>query len=276
MKTLTIVLLIVLTAFTGFGQSPANTDKNIKDTTVINIGKREVVISHGGKTNIHFRSSRKNKYEYTKVFKGHWSGFEIGINSFTDEDYSMYSIYDQDFMELDQNKSIAVNLNFIQYDISLSKRKGNFGIVTGLGLSWYNFRFDRDITLIEDENGKIQPEDLDGNWKVKKTKLTCSYITVPVLLEYQVPVSGYRLYCSAGIIGGLKLGSHTKVKYKLNGSHKKKNHDDFNLRPYKLDASIKIGYRGLNLWGTYGLETLFEGDKAPGLTPYALGFGIPF
>ena len=50
---------------------------------------------------------------------------------------------------------------------------------------------------------------------LSKTKLAITYLNVPLLLEFQVPVNHNegRLFVNAGIIGGVKIGSHTKVKY---------------------------------------------------------------
>lgn len=242
------------------------------DTTIISLGNKELIIAeNNGNTRVRFR----NRYRRRNKFKGHWTGFELGINAFTNENYSMYA--GDNFMDLDLNKSIAVNLNFLQYNINLDRSQNRFGIVTGMGLSWYNFRFDRNISIRENENTSIlEPYDLPKEWDVKKSKLTMSFLTVPVLLEYQFPLDRHRLFISAGVIGGLKLGSHTKIKYKNGGTHKKKRHDDFNLRPYKLDASVKLGFRGIHLWGTYGLYDLFEKNKGPELTPYALGLSIHF
>lgn len=246
--------------------------KELEDTTIISIGNKELIISETrGNSKVRLRTKRRSRGR----FRGHWTGIEFGVNAFANEDYSMYN--GDKFMDLDLNKSIAVNINFLQYNINLSKNKKNFGIVTGMGLSWYNFRFDREISIREnDETGLVEGFDLPEEWNVKKSKLTMSYLTVPVLLEYQIPIDRHNLFISTGVIGGLKLGSHTKIKYKNDGTHKKKNRDDFNIRPYKLDASVKIGFRGIHLWGTYGLYELFEKNKGPELTPYALGISLHF
>ncbi len=184
--------------------------KESSDTTIISIGHKELIIAE---TNGNTRIRLRNSYKRYSKFKGHWAGFEIGVNAFSNEDYSLYN--GDSFMDLDLNKSIAVNLNFIQYNINLAETKKNFGIVTGMGLSWYNFRFDKDITIIEDaETGIVRKDPLDASWDIKKSKLTMSYLTVPVLLEYQFNIDHSKLFISTGVIGGLELGSHTKIKYK--------------------------------------------------------------
>lgn len=251
-----------------------------RDTTKIRIGGKQINIIdgwHGTRIKIqkvHPWDPDQDKFFMEKEphFRGHWAGFEMGINGFANDDYTGYSY---DFMELDMAKSIAVNLNFLQYDISLQKERNTIGLVTGLGLEWNNYRFDNDITL-QKVNGVIQPLDLSVAYpgrNIKKTKLTTLYLTVPLLMEFQIPVKykKRRVHMSAGVVGGLRLGSHTKIKH---GGDKDKDHDDFKLKTLRYAAHARIGYRSLNFFATYGLTELFESGKGPELTPFTVGITL--
>ncbi len=251
------------------------------DTTKIRIGRKQINIIDGWHgTRVRIKKVRRwdsetNSYKKPS-FRGHWSGFEMGINSFANSDYSNYPAEFDDFMDLNLVKSIAVNLNFLQYDISLQKTKTNIGIVTGMGLEWNNYRFDQDITLKEGEDGMIYPDPINPDWSVKKSKLTSLYLTVPLLMEFQIPVKNdHKLHISAGLIGGLRLGTHTKIKYKRKGnSHKDKDRDDYNLQAFRYSAHARIGYRAINLFATYGMTDLFRKNKGPELTPYTIGLTL--
>jgi len=256
-----------------------------RDTTKIRIGGKQINIIdgwHGTRIRIqkvHPWDPNQDKFflEEEKGFRGHWVGFEMGINGFSDENYNAYPAEKDDFMELDMAKSIAVNLNFLQYDISLQKERNTIGLVTGLGLEWNNYRFDKNITLVKDENGLIQPEDLNPDWSIKKSKLTSLYLTVPLLLEFQIPVKyeSRRVHISAGLVGGLRLRSHTKIKYKSSGNtHKDKDHDNFNLKTLRYAAQVRMGYRSLNFFANYGLTDFFEKNDGPELTPYTVGITL--
>ncbi|MGZ2368962.1 outer membrane beta-barrel protein [Ancylomarina sp. YFZ004] len=250
------------------------------DTTKIRIGRKQINIIDGWHgTRIRIEKVRQWDDEtktYKKPrFRGHWSGFEMGINAFANSDYSNYPVENNDFMDLNLAKSIAVNLNFLQYDISLQKTKTNIGLVTGMGFEWNNYRFDQNITLTE-VDGMIYPDPINPDWSVKKSKLTSLYLTVPLLIEFQIPVKNdHKVHMSAGFVGGLRLGTHTKIKYKRKGNfHKDKDRDDYNLQAFRYSAHVRLGYRAINLFASYGMTDLFRKNKGPELTPYTIGLTL--
>ncbi|RUT78812.1 outer membrane beta-barrel protein [Ancylomarina longa] len=256
-----------------------------RDTTKIRIGGKQINIIdgwHGTRVRIEKVQPwdpNQDKFfvEEEKDFRGHWAGFEMGINGLAEENYSGYISDLNGFIDLNLAKSIAVNLNFLQYDISLQKERNTIGLVTGLGLEWNNYRFDSDMTLEKDISGKIQPVGFNPEWNIKKSKLTSIYLTVPLLLEFQIPVkyNTRRVHLAAGVVGGLRLGTHSKIKYKFKGNtHKDKDHDDFNLKTLRYGAQVRLGYRSLNLFGTYGLTNLFEKNKGPEMVPYTVGITL--
>ncbi|MCZ4693428.1 PorT family protein [Ancylomarina euxinus] len=251
------------------------------DTTKIRIGRKQINIIDGWHgTRIRIEKVRRWDEEtktYKKPsFRGHWSGFEMGINAFANSDYSNYPAKNNDFMDLNLAKSIAVNLNFLQYDISLQKTKTNIGLVTGMGLEWNNYRFDQNITLSEGDDGMIYPDPINPDWSVKKSKLTSLYLTVPLLMEFQIPVKNdHKIHMSAGLVGGLRLGTHTKIKYKRKGNtHKDKDRDDYNLQAFRYSAQVRLGYRAINLFASYGMTDFFRKNKGPELTPYTIGLTL--
>ncbi|MCK4465033.1 MAG: outer membrane beta-barrel protein, partial [Bacteroidales bacterium] len=109
---------------------------------------------------------------------------------------------------------------------------------------------------------------------LEKSKFATSYLTVPLLLEFQVPAGkrSRRLFFSGGVIGGLKIGSHTKMVYKENGNRKKdKNRGDFNLSPLRYGVTARVGYRALKVFANFYLTPLFEDGAGPELYPFSVG-----
>lgn len=236
----------------GVGNTKLRIKEN-RDTTIIGLGNKELIISDSRNGISYYDLNIRNKNR-KRNFRGHWTGFEIGIASFEEKT--------DGFMELTYPKSSAVNINFLQYNISIAGK--NFGMVTGMGLSWYNFRFKDKVTMqevtVDDKSYTTQVNIADRyntEDNIKKSKLTMSYLTVPILFELQS--NNKKTYVAVGVIGGVKLGSHTKIKFKDND--KEKDYDDFYIRPFKADATVRLGLGICRIWGTYSLTPLFEKDK---------------
>ena len=239
------------------------------DTSIVRIGKKDVkVIDHKSGTEIIWGKDKRHKHDPDR-FDGHWEGIEFGFNGFDKEDYSMYNAADKDFMSLNQGKSIEFNLNF--YELNIGLAKNYVGLVSGMGLSFNNYRFDNPYTLLKGQSITepiaLNPENLS------KTKLAVSYLNVPLLLEFQIPVNHNdgRLFINGGIVGGVKIGSHTKVKY---GDKKDKDRSGFNLNSFTYATTARVGYKDISLFAKYSLTPLFQTGKGPELTPFTIGISF--
>ena len=245
-------------------------DGHYTDSVKVRVGHQALIVADGKHgSDLKFKHLNDEEFEiwtgHRPKFQGHWAGFEMGINSFANVNYNGIT---PNFMDLNHNKSCEVGINLLQYNIGFQKEKRNIGLVTGLGLTLNDYRFSNPYT-IENSNGIVSPVELEEHG-LSKSKLSTGFLTVPLLMEFQIPVKGHHkgFYISGGFLGGLKLGSHTKVK--LNGE-KLKNHDDFNINPFRCGATTRIGYRGLNLYGTYYFTPLFKDGRGPEMNPFTIG-----
>jgi hypothetical protein len=266
------------------GEEIIAVDEN-KDTTKIKIGKKGLSITEdkeGTKIIIKDLDERKNEKNHEsdehkshkdKGFKGHWAGFQVGLNNYVNSDFSMSLDNNMNYMDLNTGKSWSYGLNVMQYSFGFGTDK--IGMVTGLGIEWSNYIFDKDSTIRQDENGIIQPHDVAYLGSVQKNRLQTTYLNVPLLLEFQIPAGKKRIYFSGGLIGGVKLGSNTKIVYKDNGDKRKiKDKNDYNLSALRYGLTARAGYRGLNLFATYYITPLFEPNKGPELYPFYIGLAL--
>jgi hypothetical protein len=209
-------------------------------------------------------------------FEGHWSGIELGINGFANTDYSMYPAYENHFLDNDLIRSNVLNLNVLQYSRGIQQTRNNIGLVTGLGLSFQSYHLDDNTTISVDENRKIHPSVLYFD-SSQKSKLSSLYLEVPLLVEFQIPISHYanRLYFSAGLTGSKRLETHTKVKYHKNGKREKlKSPGEYAIKDYKVAGTIRMGYRWVNFFVTYDLAPLFENRRGPKLYSFSAGIKL--
>ena len=290
-------ILTLVTAIFIFSATWAQEDslkKVKKDTTRIIIGKKEIQIVDGDHgTDIKVKDKQfegnndneenhedeegdnfKSDSRHSGGFKGHWRGLDLGLNNYLSSDKSFTLKNEDDFMSLRTSRSINVNLNLLQQSFSLIGNQ--VGFVTGLGFEFYNYFFENKNTIGENSLGVIVSKPLD-QINLDKTKLSMTYLTVPLLFEFQFPgqlKNSKRLRILGGVIGGLKLRSHTKYVYEDNGTQKRKNWDDFNLRSLRYGFTGRVGYRHLNLYVNYYPVSLFEKNKGPELYPIAVGLSF--
>jgi hypothetical protein len=216
-----------------------------------------------------------NENEHTRRssrFRGHWSGIELGVNNYLASDKSFSMPANIDYMTLHSSKSTNFNINFAQLSLGLTR---HFGFVTGLGLNWNNYRFDGNNNIQKGLDGII--EELDPGLKLEKSKLATLFLTLPLMLEIQIPVDNNRLHIAAGPIGALKLGSHTKMVF--DDGHTVKSWGDFSLNMLRYGATARVGYGNFQLFGTYYATPLFQTGKGPAgndLYPFEIGVALVF
>ncbi len=239
------------------------------DTTRIRIGKKKfIIIDDDDNNKIAFENDDSDK---SSKFKGHFSGVDIGINNYFTSDFSTSLPANEEYLNLNTGKSWGLNVNFIQQSIGLVKN--NIGLVTGLGLEFNNYRFDnRQMVLSGDSTVLYAHTDTQNRYE--KNKLVTTYLTVPLLMEFQIHVGERNkpIYFSLGATGSVKIGSHLKLK--TDGGNKTKKRDDFNLSPLRYGLSARVGYGALNFFANYSLQPMFEKDKGPELYPFTIGITL--
>jgi len=234
------------------------------DSTKIAVGNHSLVVDEDG--NVEWKRNRNNK------FKGHWAGLDLGVNGYVDKDFKIDLPEDYDFLTLQYEKSIDVNINFFEQNINLINNK--FGLVTGLGLRWNNYRFSNNVILEPDSATIYGYNDDSRDWR--KSKLVVNYLTLPLMFEYQTNrySRSNSFHISAGVMLGWRYATHTKNLYFENGRQKPKQYDSFNLNPFRYDATMRIGWGIINLYATYSMNTLFKDGHGPELYPFAIGIAF--
>lgn len=260
LRSLLLIFFVGVTLFHSFAQ--------VSDTIVPVNKNPEKILRKIDISDI----TRNGLTPWKTKFSGHFAGIDFGFNMFLNEDYSGYQ---SEFMENDVFRSNSAYFNVVQQSFGLQKNKNNFGLVTGLGLRLQSYRLDDETTISKDENSVIQPEYLyfDDH---QKSKLAIVSLTVPLLAEWQIPINhnDNRIYVSAGILGSLRLNSHSKIKYKADEKQKYKMVDDFSMHTFKYSLMVRTGYRWFNVFASYDLVPLFKEGKGPELIPFTFGITL--
>lgn len=238
-----------------------------KESKVLVIDENGVkIVDKPGKDGKSILKTKKQKFD------GHWDGFCIGVNGYLNADNKMEMPKGYDLLDLKMEKSINVQLNIFEQSFNLIRN--HFGLVTGLGLEYNNYRFNNKVRL--DPELKPLRAYEDTIHSCTKSKLVVNWLTLPVMFEYQTNSKSNlnSFHIAAGMNFGLKIGSHAKYVYTNGKENKDKDFDTFNLSPFKYDAMVRIGWGVLNLYGTYALEQMFKSNKGPEVYPFSMGFAL--
>ncbi len=245
------------------------------DTTEIKIGKTRIVVIGDSKvdkiyTDEDTTSDGKNSISIGKKsdkYEKSYFGLDLGFTSYLDN--GSFDLKNND-LELRPGKSSHVALIYHK-KINIINKRVNF--IPGLGISWYNYRFEKDITPKKDTS--VFSYTIDQNVNLSKNKLTATYLEVPLMLQFQANSTkkgkeGFRI--AAGMEFGYLLGGKSKQKSEKNG--KQKQRDDYNLQAFRYGAVARIAYQNFSFYGKYALNDLFQDSDPTKLTP--VSFGISF
>jgi hypothetical protein len=210
----------------------------------------------------------------------HSINFDLGVNNylsdgkFPDENNELYAVRPWG--------SWYVGINSVQH----THVGGKFFIEWGLGLSWYNFKFQQDNILIsKDENGVIFSED-PRDVRHIKSKLGVSYANVSFIpmLDFGGRGKKTRFWNSygsnfrigAGPYAGYRLGSRSKLVYNEDGREKDKDRNNFYLNNFRYGVRVQLGIRSTDIFFNYDLNELFSTEKENNPKLNAFSFGIIF
>jgi hypothetical protein len=238
----------------------------LSDTVRVRVGSREVTIVDGDDVTT-------RRIPKVRSFRKNWAGFELGINGLMTPDHSINLPSELGYLDLRYEKSVAVNLNLYQQNLALMGDV--LGLYTGIGLGWNNYRLPNNILLVK---GSHELEHIVPDTDLPyKNKLTMMMVNVPLMLELQTRSHSEfsKFHLAAGVNLGVRLSSHTKQVYKLDGKKDKvKTHEDFYINPFRYDLQARMGWGKINFFASYSLNSLFRDGKGPEVYPFSIGLRI--
>lgn len=250
MKRLIYTLGIVFFSTAAIAQEEI--EKN-QDTTRINLGKTTVLVINAGASDGE-DTVIIEKVE-TRHNEAHWAGVDFGFNVITDGSFGQ-SFPGEGYLANDIARSQVWNINFLEHKFRIVKEY--VGLTTGLGLNFTQIGFDNNFVISDIGDSLVAVQDTMISYK--KNKLRATYLTVPLLLEFNTNKDNDKgFYLAAGVIGGYRIGSSYKRVYEVNGDKRKdKQKGGYNLNPFKLDLTARLGYGDFGAFVTYSLVPVFE------------------
>lgn len=259
------------------------------DTTKIDFGKSKILIltdkssgttdslktnndSQEGNQDAEDNDDNDDKDDENK-FNSHWAGIGIGLNGYLNNANEFKPLTVDNYMDLNQGKSWSVSLNLIETNIPLFKQYA--GISTGLGLEFDNYRFSHNIILMDDSAKLYALTDTITNYK--KNKMVVTWLTVPLILEFNVPTKDKNINLGVGLLGAIRIGSHTKLVYDYKGNDiKDKSRGDYHMNWFRYGLTAQLGYGNMGVFVNYSLSSLFKTNEGPELYPWTAGIHMAF
>lgn len=251
---------------------PEEYEEEDKQNYRLRIEKDYIDIRHDGEGVNISRRDRSHRY-----FEGHLRGAGLALNGYLNSDLKEELPDGYGFMSLNQTKSVEVSIYPWQESIRLFGSW--FGINTGIGLQYNNYRFQiENISDVEESGFEWFPE-VGAEASISKSKLMMMHVNIPVMAEIQIPNrrNHNALYLSGGIVGGVRLQTHTKVVFDDgNGEEKKKKRGDMGLPTFRYGFMAQAGYGEFSVYSTYYPEPMFKSGEGPELYPFSVGVMFHF
>jgi len=157
------------------------------------------------------------------------------------------------------------------------------GLTTGLGCNFRTITFQNQYAMVStDSTISLQtgnPTLYDSLASIKYSTFNQGFVQVPLLLDFSTKTRQAKSFSiAAGVIGGLRMYANHQLRGKYSNGDKFNNQmrDDkrFHSNLLNLDATVRIGYGALGVYGTYSLTSLFKKDAARTINPFCIGISF--
>lgn len=284
MKRIFTLCVTLCTLMTGFAQVDT-TGKTAPDT--IKIGSMVIIREKGSKPEKEEKktglriTTRKNNTKPSNISTNWWI-VDLGFSNYTDNTNPASAaaqaiagtgagadgayIKNPDWAKLRSGRSRNVNIWIFMQRINMIKRVVN--LKYGVGLELNNYFYDDERVRFAKNPTKIT---IDQNLaSAKKNKLAADYLTVPVMLNFNLTPNRHKGFgFSAGVSAGYLYSARQKIKM---GGHVSKTKSDFDLERWKLSYVGELLLGPVKLYGSYAFKNMWE--KGLDQTPYTVGFRI--
>lgn len=229
MKRIITLLTVLTVAITAHAQTDSLAISDTKeDQFDISIGGFDIFQDNDRKVTTNFLGIGLGGMVLTpSTYYGPWAGSD-------------------DFLNIHPGKSSRIDLEVVSWTIPLDDRGISYYRV-GTMFSYDRYRFRNNITLVNDDEGRLMPEEIEG--QVKKTKLMANYWGINMGFGFNVSKVMILVQGTAEIL------TKSSVKYKNPG---KNVHPVDGLNHFRSRLSLNTIWDGYGFYIEYTLTPLFK------------------
>lgn len=246
------------------------------DTTRMNVGNSEFIIitkSDSKSDDIDLEFDEDEEPNRKRKSEAHWAGLDFGVTMLMNDNFEN-NFTNNPYWNNDAARSQVWNLNIMEHKFNFGTPY--VGLTTGLGFSFTSVAF-RDNYLVQSTADTVFAV-MDTVNTYSKNKLKASYLTVPLMLEFNTNADEDRsFYLAAGVVGGVRLTSKLKRNGEFGGTEfEERIKGNYNLNSFKLDAAARLGYGNWGVFANYSLLPLFDDGKTVEVYPLTFGLSLNF
>lgn len=249
---------------------------HIKDgNTEVTINAKGVEVNDDGdtvSTDSNYRRTGKRFYR-SGGGSSPRKGFNIALGLNTYGTNEATPGYDKTAYDLKPFGSRFISLGYIASTTIVKGKNARLHLDFGVDFSWYNLMFDGNNTITKDSLKVDFPLVTENREEVqmKKSKLVVPYVNISIMPTLSFSRS-FISYISAGVYGGYRLGSYTKLRREgsKDVDHVRQN---FYIEDLRYGLAAELGIRNFpDFFVNYDLNNLYQDGKGPSVR--MLSFGI--
>lgn len=220
----------------------------------------------------------KKSKRYSNRYKQGFFNFDIGMNNylsdgkFPDQDNKEYAVRPWG--------SWYVGVNSIQ-KIRIA---GKFFAELGVGVSWYNFKFQDNGIVMSRGANEVAFSQAPADINPQKSKLTVCYLNASLIpvLDFGKHPNKSRFWgnndsfrIGLGPYVGYRIDSYSKRVFEDQGDKERdRDRNNYYLNNIRYGARFQVGFKGTDLFVNYDMNELFAANRGPKLN--AFSFGVIF
>jgi len=219
--------------------------------------------SNGGSSQENNQGSKPKPKKY-RYFGSNLTSFDIGVAQFASQTMSLTLNDNDNYLD---HRGIQLSGCFSAAGLPIIDR--HLGLCVGVGGKIDSYTFSNKNLVLEKGNTHLIYE-TDTVIAHKKSKLTNTYLTIPVVVEAHAKGA----WLMVGVEGNLLAWSNTKMK--TSSGEKNRTHSNFyqNLLSYNLVA--KVGADCIGAFVRASMSPMFQDGKGPEVYPFSAGISLTF
>lgn len=212
------------------------------------------------------RKKRSKAIEFEPLVTFGWNGIDLSSS----EGNVLSGA--KDFSDMNMKAFTSWNVGLYPLGIKINLYQQRFKLITGLGVQFFNYKFSDSVYFNPNTPYNVEYYNVSN---FKKTKLGVSYLSAPLMLQYNS--KKYNRVSNFSISGGLLFGYRLKTwtKYKLdNGTRINGTKSNYNFNNFVYSAVVAVGFRDVRLFATYMLTPMHRENTGFNVNAYPWSFGF--